>query len=125
MQDKRRQTRYTVPEIYHELITLKIRKDPGEFVAAKLLDISLGGIKIKNQSEIPAGSIINCSISLPESPTQEIPFGAKVAYCIEDAADGNYLVGAEITRTNEQLWLDIYFGVHDFIDASLRTSRAT
>jgi hypothetical protein len=125
MPEKRRETRYTVPEIYQELITLKIKKDSGEFVAAKLLNISLSGIKIKDQFALAVGSIIECSISIPESITKEIPFSVKVAYCIEDKVDGNYLIGAEITRTSEQLWVNISLGVHDFIDASLRISDTT
>jgi hypothetical protein len=122
MPERRPETRYTVPEIYQEHITLKTQKDSGEFVAAKLVNISLRGIKIKDQFALAVGSMIECSISIPESITKEVPFSAKVSYCIEDKVDGNYLIGAEITRTSEQLWVDIFLRVHDFIDASLRMS---
>jgi len=125
MQEKRREARYTVPEIYQEHITLKIKKESGEFVAAELLNISLNGIKIKDPFALAVGSIIECSISVPEFITEEIPFSARVAYCIEAEVDGNYLIGAEITRTSEQLWVEIFFKVHDFIDGKLRTSDTT
>ena len=125
MPEKCREARYTVPEIYQEHITLKIKKDSGEFVAAELLNISLSGIKIKDPFALAVGSIIECSTSIPEFITKEIPFSARVAYCIEDRVDGNYQIGAEITRTSEQLWVNIFFRVHDFIDASLRISDIT
>jgi len=125
MQEKRREARYTVPEIYKEHITLKIKKESGEFVAGELLNISLSGIKIKDPFALAVGSIIECSISIPEFITKEIPFNARVAYCIEDKVDGKYLIGGEITQTSEQLWVDIFFRVHDFIGASLRTSDTT
>ena len=125
MQEKRREARYTVPEIYQERITLKIKKDSGEFVAAELLNISLSGIKIKDPFALAVGSIIECSISISEFITKEIPFSARVAYCIEDRADGKYLIGAEIARTSEQLWVDVFFRVHDYIDANLRISDTT
>ncbi len=104
---------------------MKIKKDSGEFVPAELLNISLSGIKIKDQFALAVGSIIECSICIPKSTIKETPFSVKVAYCIEDKVDGNYLIGAEITRTSEQLWVNISFRVHDFIDASLRISDTT
>lgn len=120
MPERRQETRYTVPEIYQNHITLKIKKDSGEFVAAKLLNVSLRGIKIRDKFGLAAGSVIECSISIPESITKETPFNAKVVYCIEDKVDGDYLMGAEITQTSEQLWVNIFLRVHDFIDQSLR-----
>jgi hypothetical protein len=126
MPEKRRQTRYTVPEIYQEQITLKIKTDPSEFaVVAELLNISLSGIKIKYPFPLAVGSIIECSISIPEFIIQEITFGVRVAYSIEDKGDGNYLIGGEIAQTNEELWVNAYFKVHDFIGESLRPSDTT
>lgn len=78
MPEKRRETRYSVPEIYKELITLKIKKDPDEFVAAKLLNISLSGIKTKDPFTIAVGAIIECLISIPDSTIKERPFSARL-----------------------------------------------
>ena len=126
MEEKRRQTRYTVPDIYQEQITLKIKTDPGEFaVVAELINISLSGIKIKYPFPLSVGSIIECTISVPEVITEEITFNARVAYSIEDKGDGNYLIGGEIAQTNEELWVSAYFRVHDFIGESLRPSETT
>ena len=121
MAERRQESRYTVPEIYQKHITFKIKNDSGEFVATKLLNVSLRGIKIKDQFKLAVGSVIECSISIPESITKETPFNAKVIYCIENKVDGSYLSGAEITQTSEQLWVNIFLRVHDFIDKSLRT----
>ena len=125
MPEKRGATRYTVPEIYQEQISLKIKKESGEFVAAELLNISLSGIKVKESFALAVGSIIECSLSVPQFITEEITFSSRVVYCIEDKGDGNYLIGAEITQTNEQLWVNTFFTVHDFIGAKLRTSDTT
>ena len=120
MEERRQETRYTIPDIYQNHITLKVKRESGEFAAVRLLNVSLRGIKIKDQSMAAVGSVMDCFISVPGSITKEIPFSARVAYCIEDKVDRSYLIGAEITQTSEYLWVNIFLRVHDFIDESLR-----
>jgi len=118
--ERRRGKRYTVPEIYQNDIAFRIKEGSGEFVSAKPLDVSLRGVKIKRQSALPLGSVIGCLISLPESLSGEVPFSAKVVYCAEDKAEGGYVIGAEIAQTSAELWVNVFFRIHDFISRSLR-----
>jgi hypothetical protein len=121
--EKRTETRYTVAEIYQKRLTFKVRRNSGEFAPVKLLDISLRGIRIKYDLGLAVGSVIECSISIPTYPTEEVLFSVKVIYCIENRTDRSYLIGAEIIQTDEQLWVSFFLRVHDFIDNGLRTGR--
>ena len=123
MIEKRRETRFTVAEIYQKGLTLKVRRDSGEFAPVKLLDISLRGIRIKYDLGLVVGSVIECSICIPMYLTKEVLFSVKVIYCIENRADRSYLIGAEVTQTDEQSWVNVFLRVHDFIDESLRTGK--
>ena len=124
MVEKRRAARYPVAEIYEKRLTLKIRRDSGEFASARLVDVSLRGIRIKYGVGLAVGSVVECSISIPVYLTKEVLFSVKVIYCIENRTDRSYLIGGEITQTDEQLWVSVFLRVRDFVDQSLRTGKA-
>src|SRR4030042_247444 len=115
MIERRKGKRYVVPEIYRKYVTFKIKKDSGEFVPVELLDFSFYGIKIKNPYLLSVDSAIECLISAPKSLTKEISFVARIKYCIQDEPGGDYLIGAEIIQTSDQVWFDLFSRVHDFI----------
>jgi len=115
MNERRKEKRYAVPEIYTKYVSLSIRKAPDEFQPVDLLDFSLEGIKIRNPSVLSVDSYIECNIAIPKSLTMEIPFKARIKYCIQEEDDENYLVGAEIISSGKNLWLEIFSKVHDFI----------
>ena len=123
MIEKRRETRYTVAEIYQKRLVLKVKGNSGEFAPVNLFDISLKGIRIKYDLGLAVGSVIECSIFIPMYLTKEVLFSGKVIYCIENRTDRSYLIGAEITQTDEQMWVSVFLRVHDFIDESLRTGK--
>ncbi|OGP65362.1 MAG: hypothetical protein A2170_05985 [Deltaproteobacteria bacterium RBG_13_53_10] len=116
MVERRKETRHVVPEIYQKYITFKIRKDPGEFVPVELLDFSLYGIKIKDSFALAVDSPVECLISAPKSLTREIPFSAKVKYCIQNEPGEAYLIGAEVIQKGDPLWLNVFSKVHDYIN---------
>jgi len=124
VKEKRREVRYPVAEIYEKRLTLKIRRELGELVSAKLVDVSLRGIRIKHDLGLAVGSVVECSISMPKYLTKEVLFSAKVIYCIENKTERNYLIGGEIIHTDEQLWVSVFLSVHDFIGESLRAGKA-
>jgi hypothetical protein len=115
MIERRKGTRYAVPEIYQKYVTFKIRKESGEFVPADLLDFSLYGVKMKTPFPLTVDSAIECSISIPKSLTKEILFRAKIKHCIRYEPGGDYGIGAETTQTDDKLWLRVFSKVHDFI----------
>ena len=121
--ERRRETRYTVAEMYQKRLTLKVRRNLGEFAQVKLLDISLRGIRITHDLGLAVGSVVECSMTIPTYLTKEVFFSVKVIYCIENRTERSYLIGAEITQTDEQLWVNVFLRVHDFIDESLRTGK--
>ncbi len=115
MIERRKDTRYAVPEIYHRYVTFKVRKNPGEFVPAELLDFSLCGIKIKAPFPLAVYSVIECLISIPKSLTKEIQFSAKIKHCIHVEPGGDYVIGAEIIQIDDKTWFSVFSKVHDFI----------
>jgi PilZ domain len=119
MKERRKEIRYGVPEIYQKYVTFKIRKDPGEFVPVELLDFSLYGIKMKDSFVWAVDSPMECVISAPKSLTREIPFSAKVKYCIQNEQGEGYLIGAEIIQNGDHLWLNIFSKVHDYINEKI------
>jgi hypothetical protein len=120
MIENRKEPRYSVPEIYQKYIALRINNDSGKSVHPKLLNVSLSGIKMKNQFGLAVGSVVECLISIPQLPTKEIHFHAKIHYCIEDEANGDHLIGAEITQTLEELWVGTFFRIQEFINKRIR-----
>jgi hypothetical protein len=122
MLDRRRETRYIVSEIYDNFMVCKIKERMGEFKPVKLLNVSLSGIQMKSEFELPVGSLIECLICVPKAPIKEILFSAKIIHCIEGEQGKVYIMGGEIINTSEQSWVDGFFRLHDFINESLRTS---
>ena len=124
MLDRRRETRYTVPEIYDNLILLKIKGPTGEFKPAKLLNVSLSGIRMKGEFELSIGASIECSISVPKTPIKEILCSVKITHCIEGGQGKAYIMGGEIVHTSAESWVNGFFGLHDFISENVRTFRS-
>jgi hypothetical protein len=113
--ERRKEERYIMPEIYRKYITFKVRKASGDFVDVELFNFSTKGISIKSEYGLPINSAIECLIAVPKSLTREIPFTGKIKYCIQDEPGGDYLIGAEIIRTDDKIWFEIFSKVHDFI----------
>ncbi len=124
MIERRKEIRYTIPEIYQTYMKLRIKVDTGEFLPALLVNVSLRGIKIRSFSELAVGSVTDCLISMPGSLAEEIPFSTEIHYCYEDKQSAGFLVGAEIIQTSERLWVKAFFRIHDFIDESLRVQKS-
>lgn len=112
--ERRKGKRQEVPELYREYIALKIRKDSNEWVPIELLDFSQQGIRILSPFALSIHSTMECLVSAPQSLSKEVTFIAKIIYCIDDV-EGDYLVGAEIMQSEDELWLDLFSKVHDFI----------
>ena len=115
MSERRKEKRYNIPEIYRKYVIIKIRRDRTEFLFVDLLDFSPDGIKIRHPFQIPVDSPVDCLISIPKSLSREIPFMAKIKYCIQEEGDDHYLIGAEIVQSGKNIWLEIFSKTHDFI----------
>lgn len=120
MIEKRKAPRETIPEIYQTHMKLRIRMASGRMTIARLLNVSLEGIRLSSSLELLPGSVVECSISIAKSPEEEIALPAKIHYCLEDKRTGTFGIGAEIVQTDEREWVRDYFKIHDCIDESLR-----
>ena len=123
MIERRKEPRYAIPKMYQKFITFKIKKGSDEFLPAKVLDVSLSGIKIGgDQIKLRVGSVIDCSIFIPKVLPGEAHFSAKVQYCMEDKGHKYYFIGAETVQSSLESWVKIFFRVHDFISEWVRGS---
>jgi hypothetical protein len=120
MTERRKEPRYPIPQIYQKEITLKINLGPDKCVSARVLNVSLSGIKIGDQVELTVGSVIDCSIYIPKFFAEEALFSAKVRYCTEDKHLKYYFIGAESSKDGGESWVKIFFRVHDFISQEIR-----
>ena len=121
MLDRRR---YIVSEIYDHFMVLKVKGPTGEFKPAKLLNVSLSGIRLKGEFALSIGSSIECLISTPKTPIKEISCSAKITHCVESEQGKAYIMGAEILYTSAESWVNKFFKLHDFINENLRTFRS-
>ena len=120
MIERRKEPRYPIPEIYQKDITLKINQGLGKVVPAKVLNVSLSGIKIVDQIELTVGSVIDCSIHIPNFFKEEALFSAQVRYCTENKDLKYYFIGAETSKGGGESWVKIFFRIHDFISREIR-----
>ncbi len=112
--DRRKEARQSVPELYQKYIELKVRKEPEGFMAVELLDFSPSGIRMRLPFVPDMDAAIQCLISIPRSLSKEISFFVMMKYFTEDE-QGRYLAGAEVIETSDRLWLNLFSKVHDFI----------
>jgi hypothetical protein len=115
MMERRKEERHVVPEIYRNYVTFKVRKGSGEFVPTELLDFSHKGIRMKNPHGLSVDSDIECIIAAPKSLTKGVLFTGRVKYCIQEESEGDYLIGAEVVETNDQIGFEVFLKVHNFI----------
>jgi len=120
MRERRKEKRHGVPEIYRKYVTFKVRKGSGEFVPMELLDFSQNGISMKSPHGLSVDSGIECIIAIPKSLTKEFPFIGKVKYCIQDETERDYVIGAEIVETDDQIGFKVFLKVHNFIKDRMR-----
>ena len=121
MIEKRREPRYPIPEMYQKHVRLKIKKGHDEFIPAKVLNVSLGGIKIGgDQIKLRVGSVIDCLIFIPKFLPGEAHFSARVQYRIEENGRKYYFIGAETVQSSQESWVKIFFRVYDFISQEVR-----
>lgn len=96
MVERRKEPCYPIPELYQKHIRLNIKKEPDESIPARVLNVSLSGLKIGgDQVRLKVGSVIDCSIFIPKFLPGEAHFSAKVQYCINDDGPKCYFIGAE------------------------------
>ncbi|MBI4689080.1 MAG: PilZ domain-containing protein [Nitrospirae bacterium] len=115
IEDRRRETRYTVPEIYSHYVVFKIKSGSGDYIPTVLLDFSRHGVRLKSPIYMDADFIMECLISIPASLSKNVAFKARVRYCIAGDTASDFIIGAEIIEIPDELWFNVFEKVHDFI----------
>ncbi len=119
MIERRKEIRYTIPQLYQTQIQIKIRTGSVPFEPGRLLDVSLRGIKLSSRFRAEPGAVIGCLISPPQTTAEEVVFYAEVHYCVEN--NGSFVIGAETVQISEKVWVTLFFQIHDFVGKTLRS----
>lgn len=121
MSDRRRESRYPLPEIYQRYLKFLVAVSD-IFIPAKLVNFSRRGLSVVMADELPVGSSHRCMISTVQTIRKEASFTIRIRHCAEHAE--GYLVGAEIEDISDGLSFDFFENIVGFINAVSDNSRA-
>ncbi|MDA8238758.1 MAG: PilZ domain-containing protein [Nitrospiraceae bacterium] len=111
-QERRKEARFIIPDIYRGYVTMKI-KAGNDLFSADLLDFSRHGVRFRSPVSFPAGSLVECVLSIPRSLSKEIAVTLRIAHCADSRA--GFTAGAEIDTVSDEMWFKVFVKVHDFI----------
>jgi hypothetical protein len=110
--ERRREERFSVPDVYSRYITLKVKVGE-EFVPAVLGNFSRHGILFESPAPFEQGARTQCIIAVSLLLSREISIGINVRYCYSH--EKGHIIGAYIEDISDEVWFDVFVGVHDFI----------
>ncbi|MGD0887375.1 MAG: PilZ domain-containing protein [Thermodesulfovibrionales bacterium] len=110
--EKRKQTRYPLPEVYHKYIVMKINIS-GSFVSVLLTNFSQGGMQFKSPEPLDIDAIKECLLHTTHMAEKEAFFTVRIKYCANH--NGEYLIGAEIEEISDSITFDFFNNVYDFM----------
>lgn len=120
MSDRRRESRYPMPEIYQRHLKFLVAVSE-IFIPARLVNFSRHGLSFVSADELSVGSSHRCMISTVQTIRKETSFNIRVRHCSAHA-DG-YMVGAEIDGIPDSLSFDFFENIVSFIDAVSEKNR--
>lgn len=91
--------------------------DIEQIYSVKLIEISMGGVRLKSQAPIPLGSILRFELSLHVNPA--IKFKIKVLRCVESLDKKSFELGCEFIDLSESDALKIEDYCSKFYDEKL------
>jgi hypothetical protein len=112
--DRRRESRYPMPEIYQRYLKFLVDVS-GIFIPAKLINFSRRGLSFVIADELSVNSSHRCIISTAQTTRKEASFNFRIRRCSEHG-DG-YLVDAEIEDISDGPSFDFFENIVSFIDA--------
>lgn len=112
IEDRRKEERFDVPDVFREYIELRVAAGEGP-VKASLLDLSGHGMKLSLPAPLKVGSAYECALSAPLSLTREVSVTIRVRY-VENRG-GQYTAGAEIEKVHSELWFNVFKKILQFI----------
>lgn len=120
MSDRRRESRYPMPEIYQRHLKFLVAV-PDMFIPVRLVNFSRHGLSFVIADELPVNSSHRCMISTAQTIKKEASFNIRIRHCAGHADE--YLVGAEIEDISDGLSFDFFENIVSFIDTVSEKSR--
>jgi hypothetical protein len=108
--EKRKQTRYPLPEVYRKYVVMKINI-AGSFVPVLLTNFSQHGMQFKSPEPLAIESIRECALLATHIAEKEVIFKVRIKYCARD--NGEYSIGAEIEEISDSITFDFFNNVYD------------
>ena len=114
---QRSEIRYPLPEIYRKYIGLHITGN-GAAVQVDLINFGRSGLQFRAPEPFPVGTSMAGVFSTERHPIKrEVSFVAVVRHCTPDS--GKYKVGVQLDGKHDEVSLDFFLNVHDFIAKAL------
>lgn len=114
MSDRRRESRYPMPEIYHRHLKCLVAVSD-ILIPVRLVNFSRHGLSLVITDELTVDSSYRCIIATAQTIRKEASFHIRIRHCTGHA-DG-FLVGAEIEDIADGLSFDFFENIVSFMDA--------
>jgi phosphoglycolate phosphatase len=112
LENRRSETRYSVPEVARKYVRLLIRTEGGD-TPALLLGISEHGLKFQCARRLVPGSSLQCAVSLPDSLPREVELAIRVKYTVDEGE--THVSGAAIEHVESEMWFKVFRQTLKFI----------
>lgn len=120
LSDRRRESRYPLPEIYHRHLKFLVAvSDIG--IPARLVNFSRHGLSFVIADELSVDALHRCMISTAQTIKKETSFTIRVRHCAGHA-DG-FLVGAEIEDVSDGQSFDFFENIVSYINSVSENNR--
>ncbi|MBI5076591.1 MAG: PilZ domain-containing protein [Nitrospirae bacterium] len=121
MSDRRRESRYPMPEIYQRHLKFQVAVSD-LLIPVRLVNFSRHGLSLVIADKLSVDSSYRCMISTAQTIRKETSFNIRVRHCAGHA-DG-FLVGAEIEDIADSLSFDFFENIVSFMDAVSDKNRS-
>ena len=110
----RKEDRFEIPERFHNYIRMMIKTRGGPYRPVRLMDLSKSGVRFESPMPFDYDQEIECLVSIPESISRVVVLSVKA---VNETALGTdiWMIGARITRVNDELWFRVLRKVFEFM----------
>jgi len=110
--EKRRETRYPLPESYRDYILMKV-KVGDSLVPVSITNFSRHGIRFMCPEPLAPGTVVECILLSSHRIRKEVLFSVKVRYCTKQGA--TFDTGVQTEDISDKVSFDFFRSVHDLI----------
>jgi phosphoglycolate phosphatase len=112
LDERRKERRYDVPDIYRKYIDVEVTGKQGR-LRATLVELSGHGLRLAAAEHFEPGSSLECVLTSPRSLSREVAVTVRVRH--SEKHGDEYVTGAEIERIHSEVWFKVFQQIVRFI----------